>query len=72
MTNTIHHLPEDEYIVEEKIEGETAIVSTEVRWKNGYRKGEVEPYEYEFMRLNGTWVLNQIYLLAPRGRFECI
>jgi len=72
LTSVVHHRPEEEQITGYKNSGETALISTTVRCTSGIRKGTSEDYEYEFELSDGDWFLDQIYLLAPTGRYECL
>lgn len=72
LTNQVHHLPAEETIIEFKNGVGRATVYTRVKWETGYQKGMEEIYDYEFEKLGGLWFLDQIFLNAPRGRFECL
>lgn len=72
LANHIHHLPQEETIFKFVNEGERATVYTQVAWQSGHRKGMQEIYDYEFEKIDDEWFLDQIYLNAPRGRFECL
>lgn len=72
LESSVHHLPEEENITGFTHNGELATVFTKVQWTSGHRSGTDENYEYEFKQFDGHWFLDQIYLHAPRGRFECI
>lgn len=72
LTNMVHHLPSEETIISFKAGEETAVVSTEVKWQTGYRKGSNELYEHVFERVDENYFLDQIYLITPSNRFECL
>lgn len=72
LTNMVHHLPSEETIISFKDEDKTAIVSTEVKWQTGYRKGSIELYDYVFECVDEDYFLDQIYLITSSNRFECL
>jgi len=72
LTDSVHHLPQEEKVVNFKAGKDTATIFTKVTWATGHFIGREEDYEYVFERLDNKWFLDQIYLHAPRGRFECL
>ena len=72
ISNDVHHLPEEEDVTGFEGDLERATVFTKVQWVSGYRSGTSEDYEYEFRCAEDSWFLDQVYLVTPRGRFECI
>ncbi|WP_340201773.1 NTF2 fold immunity protein [Ascidiimonas sp. W6] len=64
------HCPEQEQIVNEKIESSQAIVKT--KFTNEKFDFITHNYEYHFILINGKWILEELYLVDDDGKYKSL
>ncbi len=63
-----NHCPEQEIITEKKVTNDKAIIKT--RFKSKTLSYIEDDYEYHFVKVEGKWFLEEVYLVDGDGKYE--